>query len=79
MHLLGGDAIAYNDDKYPVIADKIRSLKQTRSTALEIDGKIQKLTIAGTREKFELELINSSPSLGRQTAMTFPMPPLPNG
>jgi len=71
MYLLGGNAIAYYDSTFPVIADRIRSIKQSRSTALEIDSKIQSLTIAGTREKFESELLNSVPALGRQTAMTL--------
>jgi hypothetical protein len=69
MHLQGGNAIDYYDSKYPVISDKIRSIKQARAKALEIDSKLQALTIAGTREKFEAELVGSAPSLGRQTAM----------
>ena len=69
MHLEGGNAIAYYDDKYPMISDQIRTLKQARAKALEIDSKIQALTIAGTREKFETELANSVTALGRQTAM----------
>jgi len=71
MYLLGGNAIAYYDAKYPYIADKIRSLKQSKSTALEIDSAIQNLTVAGTREKFESELIDAVPSLGRETAMVL--------
>jgi hypothetical protein len=69
-HLEGGNAITYYDNKFPVISDRIRALKQARAKALEIDSKIQSLTIAGTREKFELELVNSVPALGRQTAVS---------
>lgn len=68
-HLEGGNAIAYYDDKFPVISDKIRAIKQARAKALEIDSKLQSLTISGTREKFESELVGSVPTLGRQTAM----------
>jgi len=71
MYLLGGNALAYYDSKFPAIADRIRSIKQNRSTALEIDSKIQNLTIAGTRERFELELMQSVPALGTQTATTL--------
>jgi hypothetical protein len=71
MYLEGGNAMAYYDDRYPVISDQIRTLKLARAKALEIDSKIQALTIASTREKFESELANSVPTLGRQTAMTL--------
>jgi hypothetical protein len=67
-HLEGANAIDYYDRKYPVISDKIRSIKQAKAKALEIDSKLQNLTISGTREKFETELLDSVPSLGRQTA-----------
>jgi hypothetical protein len=69
VYLLGENAIAYYDDRYPAIADRIRSLKQSRATALTMDSKLQKLTITGTREKFEAELVTSVPALGKQTAM----------
>lgn len=70
-HLEGGNAISYYENKYPVIADRIRSIKQARAKALEIDSKIQSLTIASTRDKFESELASSVPALGRQTAMVL--------
>jgi hypothetical protein len=70
-YLEGSNAIHYYDNKYPVISDKIRSAKQARAKALEIDSKLQNLTIAGTREKFEAELAGCVPSLGRQTAIVL--------
>jgi hypothetical protein len=70
FHLEGSNAIAYYDNHFPVISDKIRRLKQTKSTSLEIESKLQSLTISSTREKFEVELVNCVPALGRQTAMT---------
>ena len=69
-HLEGGNAIAYYDNKFPVISDRIRALKQARAKALEIDSKLQPLTIASTREKFESELVGSVPAMGRQTAIS---------
>jgi hypothetical protein len=70
-HLEGDNALDYFDDKYPAVADRIRSIKQARAKALEIDSKIKLLTIAGTREAFEAELVTSVAALGRQTAATL--------
>jgi hypothetical protein len=67
-HLEGENALDYYDNNYPVVADRVRSIKQARAKALEIDSKLKSLTIAGSREDFEAELINSVPALGRQTA-----------
>jgi hypothetical protein len=71
MHLEGGNALAYYDNNFPVISDQVRTIKQSRAKALEIDSKLRALTISDTREKFETELINSVPTVGRQTAMTL--------
>jgi hypothetical protein len=69
MHLEGSNAIAYYDGKYPLIADRIRSVKQLRAKALEIESQLQKLTISVTRQQFEAELIGSVPALGTQSAI----------
>jgi hypothetical protein len=69
MHLLGGNALAYYDNNFPLIADRIRSLKQTKTTALEIDSGLEAQSITKTREKFESELLMSVPALGRHTAL----------
>jgi len=69
FHLEGSNAMAYYDYRFPFISDKIRSLKQTKATSLEIESKLQSLTISSTREKFEIELANCVPALGKQTAM----------
>jgi hypothetical protein len=71
MHLEGSNAVSYYDGKYPVIADRIRSVKQLRAKALEIESLLQKLTISTTRREFETELLTSVPALGRQTAVTI--------
>lgn len=71
QHLEGGNALDYYDGRYPVVADRVRSIKQARAKALEIDSKLKTLTIAGTREEFEAELVDSVPALGRQTAVTL--------
>lgn len=70
FHLEGSNALAYYDKKFPVISDRIRSLKQAKATSLEVDSKLQSLTISGTREKFEFELTKFVQGLGGQTAMT---------
>lgn len=71
MHLDGSNAVAYYDGKYPLIADRIRSVKQLRAKALEIESKLQKLAISSTRREFEAELIGSVPALGVQSAITI--------
>jgi hypothetical protein len=71
MHLESSNAVAYYDGKFPVIADKIRSVKQLRAKALEIESLLQKLTISTTRQQFELELVGSVPALGTQSAITI--------
>ncbi len=70
-HLEGENAINYYDGKFPVIADAIRSLKQGRAKALVIDSKTQALTISGSIGKFEAELVETIPALGKQTAITL--------
>ena len=71
MHLDGSNAVAYYDGKFPLIADRIRSVKQLRAKALEIECRLQKLTISSTRQQFEVELIGSVPALGMQSALTI--------
>jgi hypothetical protein len=70
-HLEGGNAMTYYDENFPVISDKVRSVKRARSTALEIDSALKILTISDTRENFEAELIESVPGLGKSTALTL--------
>jgi hypothetical protein len=67
MYLEGSNAAQFYEDNFPNIADRVRFLKQQRAKALRIDSKLKPLTIAGTRESFEIEL-ESVPSLGRSTA-----------
>ena len=71
MHLHGGNALAYYENNFPLIADRIRSLKQTKATALEIDAGLESPSIKETRERFELELLTLVPALGRHTAMVL--------
>jgi hypothetical protein len=68
MYLEGSNAVQFYEDNFPNIADRVRFLRQQRAKALEIDSKLQPLTIAGTRDSFESELATSVPSLGRSTA-----------
>ena len=70
-HLEANNAISYYDAKYAVVADKIRVLKAMRAKALETESKLQRLSISGTRQTFEQELLNSVPSLGKNTALTL--------
>lgn len=71
MYLEGSNAAQFYEDNFPNIADRVRFLKQQRAKALRIDSKLKPLTIAGTREAFEGELVDSVPSLGRSTARTL--------
>lgn len=71
IYLEGENAIDYYDHNYPIISEKIRSLKQLKAKTLRIESSLGNQTIAGTRHDFQLELTNFVPGLGHQTAMTI--------
>ena len=64
------NAIGYYEENYPVIADRIREIKAHKSRTLATDSLLQSVTIGGTREDFQLELLSNVPAIGKQTAST---------
>lgn len=63
----GSNSITYYDERFPLIAERVRSLKDAESRSVELESMMQYLTISGTREQFRNQLSEAIPSLGKVT------------
>jgi hypothetical protein len=67
-YLEGSNAITYYDQRFPLISEKVRSLKEAESRSLEVESIMKDLTITSTRERFQQKMSEAIPSLGRATS-----------
>ena len=67
-YLEGSNAMTYYDQRYPLISERVRSLKEAESRSLEIESVLKNVTITQTRENFQEKMIAGIPSVGTVTA-----------
>jgi len=67
-YLEGSNALTYYDQRFPLISERVRSLKEAESRSLEIESVLKSLTITKTREEFRQKMSEGIPSLGTVTA-----------
>jgi hypothetical protein len=70
-YLEGSNALTYYDQRFPLISERVRSLKEAESRSLEIESVLKSLTITKTREDFQQKMSEGIPSLGTVTADTL--------
>lgn len=67
-YLEGSNALTYYDQRFPLISERVRSLKEAESRSLEVESVMKNLTITSTRERFQETMNEAIPSLGKNTS-----------
>jgi hypothetical protein len=67
-YLEGSNALTYYDQRFPLISERVRSLKEAESRSLEVESVMRSLTITFTRERFQEKMSAAIPSLGKKTS-----------
>jgi hypothetical protein len=67
-YLEGSNALTYYDQRFPLISERVRSLKEAESRSLEVESVMKNLTITSTRERFQEKMNGAIPSLGKKTS-----------